>query len=555
MDADTIQQNIQLYTLQLNQVETALQASVPDENLIQLRADLKELISLTEENLLALRKRQLLSELEASDDEQPNLNSSSQSSNAKDMDAEYAAFKALIDDGESTSGTSEKGPQSENSQVADCSSNVEREDEGTNSSEGDDEGENKNLTESLKSLIGKKCRAPFNTEWSMYGTHNAIITDVLDFNPPDPAQILVMFSNPTHRAMVPCQYFLNGKCKFSDEKCNFSHGHIIKLDEIKPYEEPDYSSLQINGKCLARFTDKLWYRAKVESIEADGRFVVSFEIKNDVLVVSHEEIMPFSEQSKETPSEVSTSDSESDDDEGNASAIIKYIAPKTTQAMGEWEAHTKGFGSRIMAKMGYIVGQGLGKNGEGKAEPVPIEVLPSGKSLDTIMMLKEQAANKDLFSAFNNEKKKQKKIEQRNKNAYNKPENTNVFDFINNRLSQRKDGSGSSSSGKKKHHQSGHDSTNKDTKHISLKDLSKKSDRTLNVQHMKTEGELRRVEKEILRLKDSILRNEDKNKSIVKQLELKIAGLENYKKQLQVSETAIGQQKKQRSDHKKLTIF
>ena len=46
-----------------------------------------------------------------------------------------------------------------------------------------------------------------------------------------------------------------------------------------------------------------------------------------------------------------------------------------------------------------------------------------------------------------------------------------------------------------------------------------------------------------------------RNKSVVKQLESKIAGLENYKKQLEVSETAIGQQKKQRSDHKKLTIF
>lgn len=53
-------------------------------------------------------------------------------------------------------------------------------------------------------------------------------------------------------------------------------------------------------------------------------------------------IMVLGEQSKETPSEVSTSHSESDDDEEeNASAIIKYIAPKTTQAMGEWEAHTK----------------------------------------------------------------------------------------------------------------------------------------------------------------------------------------------------------------------
>lgn len=52
-------------------------------------------------------------------------------------------------------------------------------------------------------------------------------------------------------------------------------------------------------------------------------------------------IMVLGEQSKETLSEVSTSHSESDDDEENASAIIKYIAPKTTQAMGEWEAHTK----------------------------------------------------------------------------------------------------------------------------------------------------------------------------------------------------------------------
>ena len=62
----------------------------------------------------------------------------------------------------------------------------------------------------------------------------------------------------------------------------------------------------------------------------------------------------------------------------------------------------------------------------------------TGKSLDAIMQLKEQTNNKDLFNAFSNEKKKRKKIEQQNKNAYNRPESTNVFDFINNKLSKRK---------------------------------------------------------------------------------------------------------------------
>lgn len=34
-----------------------------------------------------------------------------------------------------------------------------------------------------------------------------------------------------------------------------------------------------------------------------------------------------------------------------------------------------------MAKMGYIMGAGLGKNGEGRIIPVEATVLPKGKSL------------------------------------------------------------------------------------------------------------------------------------------------------------------------------
>lgn len=54
----------------------------------------------------------------------------------------------------------------------------------------------------------------------------------------------------------------------------------------------------------------------------------------------------------------------------HASSSIKH---------GAFELHTTGFGSKMMAKMGYVEGCGLGKDGQGMAEP--IEVLQRPKSL------------------------------------------------------------------------------------------------------------------------------------------------------------------------------
>ncbi|KAJ9141093.1 hypothetical protein P3X46_031669 [Hevea brasiliensis] len=47
--------------------------------------------------------------------------------------------------------------------------------------------------------------------------------------------------------------------------------------------------------------------------------------------------------------------------------------------VGAFEVHTKGFGSKMMAKMGFVEGGGLGKAGQGMAEP--IEVIQRPKSL------------------------------------------------------------------------------------------------------------------------------------------------------------------------------
>ena len=53
-------------------------------------------------------------------------------------------------------------------------------------------------------------------------------------------KVRVLFMNPTHMSMVPCSFFLNGKCRFTEEKCRYlfyfkcehSDGQFMIVDQI-----------------------------------------------------------------------------------------------------------------------------------------------------------------------------------------------------------------------------------------------------------------------------------------------------------------------------------
>ncbi|KAF8036750.1 hypothetical protein BT93_C2459 [Corymbia citriodora subsp. variegata] len=65
----------------------------------------------------------------------------------------------------------------------------------------------------------------------------------------------------------------------------------------------------------------------------------------------------------------------------------EHVTLVTSESFGAFEVHTRGFGSKMMAKMGFIEGQGLGKGGTGLAEP--IEVIKRPKSLGLGMSFPE----------------------------------------------------------------------------------------------------------------------------------------------------------------------
>ena len=63
-----------------------------------------------------------------------------------------------------------------------------------------------------------------------------------DIHPPTPEdpQVRILFTHPLYDAMKPCEYFLEGSCKFLDMECNFSHGHVVPLSRLHAYSEPDH---------------------------------------------------------------------------------------------------------------------------------------------------------------------------------------------------------------------------------------------------------------------------------------------------------------------------
>lgn len=190
------------------------------------------------------------------------------------------------------------------------------------------------VTTDAKHQEGSKCRAPHKHQWGDVAYHNAMICTILN-----ETEARVLFTNPTHQEMLPCPYYFETDCKFTDDKCRFSHGEIVQLSTLQDYIEPEFDKLVLGSHVLAKKGDNLWHRAVIRRIY-DDKCLVKFQASQcSDIEVSFEHILPlFTEEGDESGSE-----GESDDetlDEGDVINMSLMIVP-SDQALGDWEKHTK----------------------------------------------------------------------------------------------------------------------------------------------------------------------------------------------------------------------
>ncbi|KAM5135961.1 zinc finger CCCH-type with G patch domain-containing protein [Mantella aurantiaca] len=507
MDEESLAAAVHTYRCQLDQVTQTLGGGVdPSQraDLLQLQGDLQQLIELTESSLLSVQKSNLLSTLDAP--------SSSQ------QDHEYEAFRRAVGEPGNQSGAAPADSQS--------SSSVGSEDE-----------EEAEECEEEDETSGMKVRAPYYSSWGTLEYHNAMIVGSEQTEDGSPG-VRVLYLYPTHKALKPCPYFLDGKCLFN-ESCRFSHGQVVAVNELRAFEEPDISSLGLDKACLARHSDGIWYPGRITDI--DNSF---YTVKYDSLLLKEAVL----EADAIIPPQRESDGSSSEDDDEDGAEDLPYAQVLMDSAVGGsgpcssefagWEAHTRGIGSKLLARMGYEFGKGLGRNSEGRIEPVQAVVLPKGKSLDQCLEM-QQRKQKGGKAPPKKRKKPAPKLAaagQRNANR------RNVFDFLNEKLEG-------------KSHKVQETKANLERKGKEVYNASQSSKRALNIEVAKAMDRIQQKQKEIAHITEALARNVGRDSVISTQLEKRLSDARSQLAGLQQEERSLQREQKKANTHKKMTEF
>ncbi|XP_005491272.2 zinc finger CCCH-type with G patch domain-containing protein [Zonotrichia albicollis] len=539
MDEESLEAAIQTYNAQLEQVELALGAGQdPSQHsdLIQLQEDLKQLIELTESSLVAVKKSKLLATLDtdasssspaALPGQDPHLESSAQ-------DEEYAAFKEAI----AGLGTDEEPPADDNG----ISSEREGETGDKSKSKCSEEEEESEREEEEEELSGMKVKAPYYSSWGTLEYHNAMIVGTEELEDGS-AGVRVLYLYPTHKSLKPCPFFLDDKCRFK-ENCRFSHGQVVSVEELQPFQEPDLSSLGVGSACLAKHTDGIWYTAKITDVDS-GYYTVKFDslLLKEAVVEGDSVIPPLR---SEDAAESGESDEDSVDDSGYAKVIDSGVpengewTPACSSSFGGWEAHTRGIGSKLLVQMGYEFGKGLGKNGEGRVEPVQAVVLPRGKSLDQCAEVLQKKKQGKL------EPGKSRKCRAKGGSSGQpggRKAPRNVFDFLNEKLRGK-------SAGDRAGGMALPQRNSKEIYHA-----SKSTKKALSVSLFQTTEKIEQTQRDIRGIQQALARNIGRHSIAAAQLEEKLANAHKQLGQLQAQEARLQREQKKADTHKKMTEF
>ncbi|XP_051957208.1 zinc finger CCCH-type with G patch domain-containing protein-like [Xyrauchen texanus] len=513
MDESSLEEAIKTYNAQLQQVDLALAAglgSAEQADLLKLKEDLHQLIELTESSLVSVKKSQLLASLEEPSRNQNVMSVTEETIQENSLENEFAAFYAELSDN-----------------TAEVRQNAKPDDED------EEQEENQSEPDEEEDLSGTKVCAPYRTSWGTLEYHNAMVVC-----PEEPegeeALVRVLYLHPTNKSMKPCGFYLEGKCRFMDN-CRYSHGEVVCVSELRDFVEADISNMESGSTCLAKHEDGIWYPARISEIEG-GFYTVKFDsllLKEAVLEADG--IIPPLRQ--EVYSSSSSSDSEDDPDQLYVftSSREEDMTKVNSEEFCGWEAHTRGIGSKLLLKMGYELGKGLGKTLSGRVEPVQAVALPKDSSLNQCAeFTKKKTAAAIAKKNPSSHKPKAKKTKISTSTRHN------VFDFLNSKLggnAQPASHSSSSVTGAEAYRG------------------GKSTKRSLNVRFFQATEKVAQVEREIKRLTESLSRRNGRDATVVSRIEEKLSASRNLLEQLKAQELSIQREQKKADAHKKMTEF
>ncbi|EHH65160.1 Zinc finger and G patch domain-containing protein [Macaca fascicularis] len=482
MDEESLESALQTYRAQLQQVELALGAGLDSSeqaDLRQLQGDLKELIELTEASLVSVRKSKLLAAL---DEERTGRE-----------DAEYQAFREAIPEGVEAPAAA---PESGSETVPKAEAGPESAAGGQEEEEGEDEEE----------LSGTKVSAPYYSSWGTLEYHNAMVVGAEEAEDGS-AGVRVLYLYPTHKSLKPCPFFLEGKCRFK-ENCRFSHGQVVPLDELRPFQDPDLSSLQAGSACLAKHQDGLWHAARITDVD-NGYYTVKFDslLLREAVVEGDGILPPLRAEATE-----SDSDSDGTGDSSYARGMAAAVEPRSQE--------------------------GLGRHADGRVEPIHAVVLPRGKSLDQCVETLQKRTRVGKGGT-----NKPPRCRGRGARPGGRPPPRNVFDFLNEKLQGQAPGAleaGAAPAGRR----------SKDMYHA-----SKSAKRALSLRLFQTEEKIERTQRDIRSIQEALTRNAGRHSVASAQLQEKLAGAQRQLGQLRAQEAGLQQEQRKADTHKKMTEF
>ncbi|NXO00995.1 ZGPAT protein, partial [Rhinopomastus cyanomelas] len=541
MDEESLETAIQTYSSQLQQVELALGAGLDpsqQSDLIQLQEDLKQLIELTESSLVSVKKSKLLATLDTNASSSPEgLQKQDLKPDSSAQDEEYIAFQEAI----AELGADEK-PLIDNDEIS-----AKRDGETSDKNESkhsEEEEETDREEEEEEELSGMKVKAPYYSSWGTLEYHNAMIVGTEDLEDGS-AGVRVLYLYPTHKSLKPCPFFLDDKCRFK-ENCRFSHGQVVSVEELQPFQEPDLSTLEVGSACLAKHSDGIWYTARITDIDS-GYYTVKFDslLLKEAVVEGDSVIPPLR---SEEDADSADSDEDSVDGSGYAKVIDSGVpeigewTPACSSSFGGWEAHTRGIGSKLLVRMGYEFGKGLGKNSDGRVEPVQAVVLPRGKSLDQCAEVLQRKKQGKLEPGKSRKGRAKGNGSGQSSVGSRRP-HRNVFDFLNENLRGK-------SSVEKAGGTALPERSSKEIYHA-----SKSTKKALSVRLFQTMEKIDQTQKHILGIQRALERNVGRHSVATAQLKEKLANAHRQLGQLQAQEASLQREQKKADTHKKMTEF